>query len=313
MVLSHLNDKRIMKNYILFSFLVITKICVSQQLPISSLYYWNNYLINPASTGHENNNIIQASSRFQWSGLNGAPQTHFFGGHGLIGKTGIGGAIISDGLNGNFNQLTALLNYSYFLQMDRYSGISFGISSVMSQYSFNGLDMELTSYDPALNVVSNQLIPDVNIGVMYKYMDLLKIGISVNQLLQSKLTDFNDIAEGEDRNKLVRQYNFLGSYKAYLRKDLAIEFYSTLRTVLSSPLQAEIGSRFISNDQASFGLGYRTSDAVLLLFAFEFDKFHVNYNMDITTSKLSDYSLGTHEVMLGFKFGKSRKPRTYFR
>jgi len=302
-----------MKIYILISFLVFARFGFSQQLPISSLFYWNNYLVNPAATGHDNKNTVQASSRFQWSGFNGAPQTHFLGGHGLIGKTGIGGAIISDGLNGNFNQLTAMINYSYFVQMNRYSGISFGLSALATQYSFNGLDMQLTSYDPALNIVSKQIVPDINIGIMYKYMDLGKIGISVNQLLQSKLTDFNKIAEGEDRNKLVRQYNFLASFKAYIRRDLAVEFYSTARTILSSPIQLEIGSRFISNDKISFGMGYRTSDAIMMLFALEFDNFHLNYNMDISTSKLRDFTFGTHEIMLGVKFGKSRKPKSYYR
>jgi hypothetical protein len=33
-------------------------------------------------------------------------------------------------------------------------------------------------------------------------------------------------------------------------------------------------------------------------------KFRVGYAYDITTSKLRNYSAGTHEIMIGYDFGK---------
>jgi hypothetical protein len=43
-------------------------------------------------------------------------------------------------------------------------------------------------------------------------------------------------------------------------------------------------------------------------------RFRIGYAFDITTSKIRNYSSGTHEIMLGFDFGKEiekKSPRFF--
>ena len=58
----------------------------AQQIPLTSQYMFNDYLINPAIGGSFNYTPIALSVRSQWSGMDGAPETQFLGGHTKIGK-----------------------------------------------------------------------------------------------------------------------------------------------------------------------------------------------------------------------------------
>lgn len=279
-----------------------------QQLPSSSLVLWNRYIENPAFTGHENYNIIRASSRFQWVGFNGA-NTTILSGHGKINNTGFGASVFTDGMNnGNYKLSGTQLNYSYFVQTDRTSGLALGISSYLANYTFDGLDLSPNVYDPALNTRVSQFVYDFNLGAMYKFSDLFFIGLSANQVLQTKLNKFNDLSQDKYYNKLVRHYNFYTSYKYYARRDLGFEGFVNLRTILSAPLLLEVGGRMISNDKISFGLGYRTSDAVMIFWSFDFKHFQFNYVIDINVSDIRDFTSGSQELTLGFKIGRSRIP-----
>lgn len=281
----------------------------AQQLPSSSLISWSRYIENPAFTGHENYNIIRASSRFQWLGFNGA-NTNILSGHGIIGKAGFGGSVFTDGMNnGNYKLSGGQLNYSYFIQTDRTSGLSLGISSYLANYTFDGMDLSPGIYDPALNTRVSQFVYDFNLGAMYKFSDLFFVGISANQILQTKLNEFNDLSQDKYYNKLARHFNFYTSYKYYLNRSLGFEGFANLRTILSAPLSLEVGARMISNDKISFGLGYRLSDAALIYWSFDFKRFQFNYVIDVNVSDISDFASGGQELSIGFKLGRARVPR----
>ena len=64
------------------------------------------------------------------------------------------------------------------------------------------------------------------------------------------------------------------------------------------------------------GVSYRTGDAVIAILEYQvIPQLRIGYAYDATTSDLNNYSSGTHEIMLGFDFGrdlaKIKSPR-YF-
>ena len=48
----------------------------AQQLPVYSQYLFNKYLINPAVAGSDGCTSLNHTTRQQWTGYQGAPQTY---------------------------------------------------------------------------------------------------------------------------------------------------------------------------------------------------------------------------------------------
>ena len=62
------------------------------------------------------------------------------------------------------------------------------------------------------------------------------------------------------------------------------------------------------NNRFWLGASYRNEDALVALLGMNVtDKLRVGYSYDFTTSKLKDYSDGTHEIMLGYCFTVKKK------
>ena len=145
----------------------------------------------------------------------------------------------------------------------------------------------------------------MNFGIMYMFDNRVKVGISANQLIGAKLNKLNALnPSGLADNRLVRHYHLTASYKAEVNNKIDIEPYTLVRTTFINPIQFEIGARGVFSDKYFAGLGYRYQDAFTALVGMNINQFSFGYSYDFTTSKLRNYSSGTHEVMLGFRFGK---------
>jgi type IX secretion system PorP/SprF family membrane protein len=280
----------------------------SQQLPIYTQYFWNDYVINPAFTGMSKYSPIQVGVRNQWTGFKGAPATYTLGGHSSFkdNKMGFGGMLFLDDMGGAIQQTGLMLNYSYFLKLNERSNLSFGLAGILNQYSYDGSNISAQSTnDPSLYSNSKALAPDFNFGIAYVLDDRLKIGASANQLIQYRLKKWNDMNMNIDAdNKLVRHYNFTASYLAKISDQIEVEPYTFLRTTFINPIQFELGARLIYDKNFFGGVGYRYQDAFSIMIGTYFNNFSFGYSYDITTSNLRNYSSGTHEVVLGYRFKK---------
>ena len=58
----------------------------AQQLPVYSQYIFNKYLINPAVAGADGYTSINLTTRQQWAGYKGAPQTYSLSAQGRLLK-----------------------------------------------------------------------------------------------------------------------------------------------------------------------------------------------------------------------------------
>ena len=108
----------------------------------------------------------------------------------------------------------------------------------------------------------------------------------------------------EAQNKLVRYFNFTASYLAQVRDKIEVEPYTMLRATFINPIQFDLGARVIYNKNFFAGIAYRFQDAFCLMIGTTYNNFSFGYSYDITTSNLRNYSSGTHEVVLGYRFKK---------
>ena len=59
------------------------------------------------------------------------------------------------------------------------------------------------------------------------------------------------------------------------------------------------------------GVWYRTRDAFIVLLGFQAEKVKFGYSYDVTTSKLTTATAGSHEVSLQFNFDCKPKKRRF--
>jgi hypothetical protein len=82
-------------------------------------------------------------------------------------------------------------------------------------------------------------------------------------------------------------------------------------------MEVDINCNFYYNNFIGLGVGYRTGDAIVGMLDINItNQFRVGYAYDYTLSDINDFANGSHEIMLGFDFGKgvdikTRSPR-YF-
>lgn len=277
----------------------------AQQLPLYSQYMWNDYVINPAFTGSLDYSPIRLTYRKQWAGFNGSPELFTAGGHTRINnKISLGGIVFKDATGGAITQTGALLNYCYRFKLNTNSLLAFALGGQFNQYTFeNNKVQALLPNDPALlGDVQKSLSPDASFGMLFQRGNKTKIGISVNQLFESRLSKLdNTTAE----NTLVRHFNFNASQLIQLDSNFTLEPTIWIKKTIASPFQADVIAKLNYKNNFSVGVNYRYNDAVVGFFSFTIKNIFIGYSYDASISAMSSYSSGSHEIIFGYNFSKN--------
>ena len=308
----------------------------AQQKPHYTQYILNQYIINPALTGIENYVDVKTSHRLQWVGLQDAPVTTYLTIHGPIGKSdfkttptsfsmkgenprgnaywqsytpsephhGIGLQIVND-RTGPLNNFTAYGTYAYHLALNATTNLSGGVGIGMSNYSLQTDKLQFaTTVDPAVagSGVLNNVRLDVNAG-LYLYSADYFVGLSAQQLLPSKI-DFSDNAVKLASGKSVPHLFATAGYRF-----LAGDYLNVLPSVLvkyvqPSGMQVEGNLKVQYLDAFWVGASYRHQDGVAAMAGFNISNtLNLGYSYDYTTSRLNNFTKGTHEIVVGFLLG----------
>ena len=276
----------------------------AQQSPLQSHYFFQEHIINPSYTGSRTYDPIYLSYRNQWSDFPGSPETFTLGGHYAIDLNhGIGGGFFRDNLGGAFSQTGGQLNYAYHIQIKDKGFFSLGAGAIFNQFS--GDYSNLDPNDPVVQIGNeSKLATDLSLGAHYS-SNGLKIGFSVNNLLESSISDYGLVPT---ENRLKRQFNVLGSYRVDFDSSFALEPMFLVRTIGITPAQLDATLLAHIKQIISLGLTYRTGDALACIAGIEYKKFLLYYSYDMTTSSAQSYTGQTHEITLGSRIpGKGGK------
>ena len=108
-------------------------------------------------------------------------------------------------------------------------------------------------------------------------------------------------ASQEYESSLPRTLYFMGGSNIELKNTLfELQPSLIIKTDFSS-FVAEITARARYNKFLSFGVGYRWNDAIMVMAAAEIKNFFVGYAYDYPLSAISKASMGSHELMVGYK------------
>ncbi|MBK8951643.1 MAG: type IX secretion system membrane protein PorP/SprF [Chitinophagaceae bacterium] len=309
----------------------------AQQKPHYTQYVLNQYIVNPAISGIENYVDLKLSHRHQWVGIQDAPVTTYLSVHGPIGKSdyrktatsfdlkgenprgkryweeytapephhGIGLQMIND-ITGPLRNFSLYGTYAYHLAISQRTSLAGGLGFGINRISLDAdkLDFGDVAADPA--VYSSGLLNKIRFDMMaglYLYSADYFLGLSAQQVVPQKI----DFSNGYIRPKQSRTVPHLfgtAGYRFSLGENFNLIPSVMVKYVDPLPVQYEGNLKLQYLNKVWIGGSYRHKDGYAGMFGVNVsDVFHVGYSYDYTTSRLNNFSKGTHEIILGFVIG----------
>ncbi len=286
--------------YALLLVILISKGLKAQQDPQFTQFFFNRVMINPAAVGSGEDLCATLIARNQWTGFSGAPFTGLLTVdaplRGLIRRDlGAGITLFNDRI-GFFNNFGMRVSGSYGIQ-----GVGPGTLRVGFDIGFLNQSVD-ANWVPPMSLSDNSLPEnvsnmalDMGLGVYY-HAENFYAGMSALHLPQSRLADVNV--------QMKRHYFVTGGYTfrgVFDNPDLDIQPNILIKTEFAS-IQMDINTNLIYQQRFWGGLSYRLEDALALNFGYKHainDKSHflLGYSYDLTTSRILNYSSGSHEIV----------------
>lgn len=309
----------------------------AQQKPHYTQYVLNQYIVNPALTGIENYTDLKVSHRHQWVGIQDAPITSYLSVHGPIGKSdyrktatsfdlkgenprgkryweeytapephhGIGLQVIND-ITGPLSNFSLYGTYAYHLALSARTSLSAGFGVGFNRISLNAdkLDFGDVTADPAVftSGILNKTRLDMMAG-LYLYSADYFIGVSAQQVVPQKIDFSNGYIRPKEGRTVPHLFGTAG-YRFSLGDNFNLIPSLMVKYVDPLPVQVEGNLKLQYLDRLWIGGSYRHKDGYAGIMGLNVSNiFHVGYSYDYTTSRLNNFSKGTHEILLGFVIG----------
>ena len=275
----------------------------AQQLQTSSLFDLQGVFHNPSTAGSQGS-MVGASYRTQWSGFSGAPKTAtVFGAFDMPNHNiGIGGYIYND-KTGPTSRTGLQLAFAKHIPTRNGGRFSVGIEAKGLQYSIDRAKLMATlGSDPALGTSDNKFKFDAGFGISYTGKKL-QLGVSVSQLVQSKLDFYTGTLTPTEEARLYRHYYFHGKYKWSVDDATTITPHFLVTYLPNAPTDYQFGVRVEHNEIFWWGVGYRAKQSFMLSAGVNVNKkFTIGYAFDIYSTPISVYDQGAnaHEILLRY-------------
>ncbi len=298
-----------------------------QQDPQYTQYMYNQNVVNPAYATNDLGIInFGAMHRTQWSSAIGAPKTYNFFVHApLSNKIEVGLSLVTDNIGeGVLKENNIYADFAYILKLAEGHKLSLGLKAGITNFTTNFTNFRFPDEDITTGFIPNDLafenqnktLPNFGTGAFY-FTDKYYVGIAIPNLLRSKHFEerngLNSIG-GEELHLFVN-----GGYVFKLSNLVKLKPSFMMKAVKGSPIVLDTSFNVLFNDRFEGGLSYRFNDSFSAMFNVKaFDSLRVGYAFDYTTSNLSDFNSGTHEIMLlfdldtlGLKKGYDKSPRFF--
>jgi len=277
---------------------------LAQQKPMITQYMFTNMFLNPGFAGSSGGICATGLFRKQWIGYNdpddskSGPQDFLLTVDSPIKilHGGIGGSIYQDKI-GTIQILAVKVGYAYRMELGP------GNFSIGIQLGFQNPKIDFAKFnpvvedDPVLKEKSDRsdFLFDMAAGLSYTIPDKFYVGLSSDQLLQTK---------GQNTNyQLCRHYYLTAGYQWPLPYHPAFELQPSMFLWFDgAAFQLNISALVEYNKKFYGGLAYRLQDAVSILAGVNFKGFRIGVAYDICTSSLAKYNSGSVEVMLSYCF-----------
>lgn len=296
--------KKIITPVLIISMIIVAN-AYGQQLPLGSQYYVNMYTINPAEVGTSS---LQSyfSHRSQFTGITNGPQTSYISidSPTKYKKMGLGLMAMSDRTD-ILSRNTFIVSYSYKLKFSENHGLNFGLNM--------GIINNSIAFDKAVIIDENDaIISNSNrsrtgftsdFGLLYTLKDF-QIGVSVPQIFSNSNLYINTAGEKFSFTS-SRHYRSSLKYSFFINKSKNLSLYPMLvgRFVSGAPFQYDANLVLDSKNLGWLGFTYHSNYALSSSIGLRFQNIVVGYVYDFPMGDLNTFTGGSHEFILGYRFG----------
>jgi type IX secretion system PorP/SprF family membrane protein len=305
--------KRILLPLILFIGLLSD---LKAQDPQFTQFYANPLYLNPAFAGTARCPRICMNYRNQWPNLSGTYVTYSaaYDMHINALAGGIGAMVTTDDqARGTLKTTNFSLLYSYLAPINRTFSLKFGLQATYLQKSLDKTKLNFGDMiDARRGFVwnTNEAVPSVSKRNVDFSAGLL--GYSKNYFFGFAAHHINQPDEGLlGSSKLPAK--FTGHAGAIIPLEKGNESYLSPNILFQAQQkfqQLNIGLYYVKGSFVA-GLWYRNADAVIALVGIQNANFKFGYSYDITVSKLSGNTAGSHEISLQIQFECKQKRKKY--
>ena len=298
--------------FVLCFFLVLVN-AKAQQMAHFSQYFAIPEIYNPATITADYKFNAVGLFRQQWVGVENAPQSLFFAvsapfqlfkqSHGV-------GIMFTNDTYGVYATQSVFLQYAFKYRIKE-NTLSFGLNVGFLNHTIDGEKVSLitsdyhTETDPIISTSKiNAMAFDLAVGAAWKAKKY-HVGVSFLRLTKPEF-DLDDNIKTSFSQFLC----FTGGYTYQLpQKRYELRGEGLVKTDFKS-FQFNIDALFTIDQRYYLGLGWRFQDAVVFMAGFYLPfGLNLGYSYDLATTKLFNYSSGSHEVYLrySFLFGKKKQ------
>lgn len=307
--------------YPIFLFCILSISSFGQDAEYSQ-FYANPLYLNPAFTGTSAFPRLSTNYRNQWPSL-GNTYVNYSISYDRFVKPLNGGLGIqlsnSTEASSTIVSSSAFLFYSHHIKINNRFFIDAALQAGGTYKGFNKNSLIFPSEINELNGViepnesmnienTSKIYPDFGIGILGQF-DSYFFGLSIHHLAKPD----ESLLEGDQKGSLPRKVTFHAGARTHkLRNGLLSKPYTLSPNIIyqqqGSFKQINLGM-YINVGPLAGGLWYRQNlsirpDAVIAMIGLMREKFKIGYSYDLTLSKLSNYSFGSHEISLIFFIGK---------
>ena len=152
---------------VLVCFIILNSKLYAQLNPLSSQYFQNTYLANPAMAGIQKGFRVNLAYRNQWSSMPGSPRNTVVTSDYQNRRVGLGLSMLKDQA-GVLNRTQVLGTYAYHLPLNgSESALHFGLSLGFNSQRLNSLDVVAAANDPSIANFENNTVIDGGFGMAY--------------------------------------------------------------------------------------------------------------------------------------------------
>lgn len=282
-----------------FALILLTaSISQAQQYPRRTLFMVNPYTVNPAAAGVNRDIPLYTTYRSQWNGMSNHPKTFYLTANKQMPNGfGIGGVLFQD-KTGAYSTTSFEFSGASHIAINRKQSIAFGLSGIGTQYVFDLSNAVVQDpNDVALNggVRQSSFSLNANAGMML-YGQNYFFGVSVPYVFQPRL----NFGNGNINERVIRHYQFMGSYEFSLTKDWGLSSSIFSRFTEVTPIQVDINAMLNYNRDLCFGLTYRPRAAWAAMVGWKFEGYSIWYAYDMNTGASQALGFSSHEFTLGY-------------
>jgi len=292
----------------------------AQQDILLTQYMFNHLLVNPGYAGSQEYMAATLLYRDQWVGWDNAPTTQVASLHGPLGITNLGwGGMVSHDHEGVIDRTNVYANFAYHLTLNPTLKLGMGLRGGTGIFTRKTPSKVWETTDPKYNDNVSNILPNLGAG-LYLYSQKFYAGISAPEVISydpERTLSLNvENAKKEIYNQVRHYFLAAGVVIPLSGNDVMMRPSVLVKYTQNAPAELDGNLMFILNERVWIGGSYRTGDAIAAIIELQLTKqLRLGYSYDFTTTDIRHYSSGSHEIMLGYDFGrdfdKVRTPR-YF-